>query len=106
MLVFAIIYEIRFLVLLSTLTFNAGFSISTGPVPYVYIAETCCDKGLSFGIFNMWFGTIVVSFISPYLISGLGLKGTFVFFTSIAAAGCFAFYFLIKETKGLSSNEC
>jgi len=104
--VLAIHFKVPPLIFICTLTFVAGFAISTGPVPYVYITETCCAKGLSFGVFNIWLGTIIVSFITPFLINGIELIGTFIFYGSFSIAGCFAFIFLLKETKGLSEIEC
>lgn len=88
------------------MTFKIGFATSTGPVPFVYISETCTEKGTSLAVFNIWLGAIIVSFITPFLISGLGVQGTFIFYMSIAFAGVFAIGFLVKETRGLTDKQC
>jgi hypothetical protein len=106
LLIVALYQTVKWLIVGMTLTYIIGFAISTGPVPYVYIAETCCDKGVTIGVFNIWLGTIIVSFITPFLIRGLDIEGMFIFYSSISVAGSFAFIAMIKETKGLTDNQC
>ena len=84
------------------------YQLGAGPIPYIYIAETCYDTGMSIGTGSMWFWMVFVTLISPYMIASptLGATGTFIFFAIITFGGFMFSMFVLKETKGLCDESC
>jgi hypothetical protein len=76
-----------------------------GPVFWVYISETCSDKGLSIAVITNWAGSFCVSIVVPFMFSAVSAYG-FGIFGLIAVAGFFFFLIFMKETKGLSIDQC
>ena len=57
------------------------FEFSLGPIPWIYMSEIMTDKGLSIAVLINWLTTLMLSIVTPYLISGY----MFIFFGIIAA---------------------
>jgi SP family general alpha glucoside:H+ symporter-like MFS transporter len=89
----------------------ASYSISAGPLGYVYLAEistlTLRAKTISMALFftqcQNFFGTYAV----PYMLNGkgFGIIGTAAFFAGAGAIGWVIVYFTVPETKGRSYVE-
>ena len=102
----ALLYNIKMLVFIASLISVIGFTTSLGAVPFIYVSETCCDKGLSFATINLWSFGILTIFVTPFLIEDLTMAGTFFFFGSFSIVGTLIMIFIVNETKGLTDNEC
>jgi hypothetical protein len=73
---------------------------------WLYNAEICTNKGLTFAATVNWFGTLIIGIITKPLLSDQGL-GNYAFllfgvFNVLASLFCF---FCMKETKGLTAKE-
>jgi hypothetical protein len=80
-----------------------GFSISLGPVSFIYAAEIM--ENLSFLIVVNWLLTILVSFSSEIMIKTYGIGKVFLFY-GLSTLLCLVY--LCKnmlESKGLSRQE-
>ena len=87
------------------MVFVAAFEFSYGPILWLYLAEICTEKGISTGILANWTTGLIVSQITPYLLTWAANYTFFIF-------GCFCFMTLMfvilfmRETKGLAESEC
>lgn len=99
-------YDYKMAVFVSSLVFIAGFATSFGPVSFLYASETCSDKGMSFVTLVHWSMGILTTFITPYLIRDFTMAGTFYFYGGFSLVGSQLITFLVKETKGLTDNQC
>ena len=52
------------------LLFVMFYEFSLGPIPWLYMAETMTDKGLSVGVLLNWLFTLLIALITPYCVSG------------------------------------
>jgi hypothetical protein len=84
------------------------YQLGAGPIPYIYIAETCYDTGMSIGTSSMWFWMVFVTLVSPYMIGGstFGPTGTFIVFSIVTFIGFVFTLVILKETKGLADEDC
>jgi len=91
------------------------FSVSFGPISWVYAAEIMEDKGLSlFSSFN-WFYLLVISICMPFLINAITsdeklvfMKNTgyiFIFFANVTLLSFFYILVSLKETQGKSRQQ-
>jgi len=83
-----------------------AFEISSGPLIYVVLTETCSDTGLSLGIFSLWISMVIMSLLTPFLIVAIGAAGTFIFLAGFAFISCIFWAIFMKETLGLTPAEC
>lgn len=92
----------RFIILL----FIFGFGFSLGPVATIYISEILPEKGITIAVFTNWFFTFLIGMLFPKMVnSDLGTDGSFMIFFCFTTIGFVYFYFNMKETKGLNSDE-
>jgi len=77
------------------------YEFSLGPIPWLYMAETMTDKGLSVGVLVNWLFTLLVALITPYCVSG---EYFIVLGVLCALSGVFCLL-VIKETKNLTEAE-
>ena len=85
--------------------FSASFQNSLGPVFWCYASETCTNKGLSLCVIMNWAGSLVINITLPFMFSAIGAWG-FAIYGLVAVAGFFFFLIFMKETKGLSMDQC
>ena len=73
-----------------------------------YLSDICYDVGVSFGTFSMWLWCMATVFVAPYLIFNekFGVTGTFALFDIGAIMGFLFCMIFLKETHGLSEDEC
>ena len=50
-----------------------GFSLSFGPIAFIYIADILPDSGVSICICALWFFTIIVGKIFPLIVENYGI---------------------------------
>lgn len=97
------------LLLLFILGFIASFACSLGPIPWVIMSEIFPTKtrGLAMSIAGvmLWFGVILITQLTPVLLSEVGGAVTFWIFTLNAVILLVFSYRMIPETKGKTLEE-
>ncbi len=85
-----------------------GYELGAGPIPYIYLNDTCSDTGAGVGIMSMWIWCLVTCIISPFLLlnPAIGINGTFSGLAVCTFIGFVFCLFFLKETKGLTDDEC
>ena len=80
---------------------------TTGPLAWVYAAETTTDSGLGFCLFIMYLSIFSLTLVCPYLMQPniLGTANVFYLFAGISLVGSIFYYFNLKETKNLTDKE-
>ena len=83
-----------------------AYQLGAGPLPYVYITDTCYDAGMSWGTISMWFWMLFVTFVAPFMIMSktFGITGTFLVLCGTSLAGFLFCLFILRETKGLADD--
>lgn len=82
------------------------FGMTIGPIMWLYIAETLCDKALGIASLSQWIGVILISLSTPTMLnSPLQPEGTFWLFSSLCFLGFLFCLCFVKETKGLSDDQ-
>lgn len=94
-------------VLIMILVFMFAYSVTSGPVAWLYATETTIDPGLGVCILTLWGVTFVLTLICPVLMDkdSLGVSNVFFLFGSLSGFGSVYGYFLVKETRGLSDID-
>lgn len=87
--------------------FMVAYQTTSGPVAWVYAAETNIDAALGFSILTLWGTVLVLSLVVPNIMndSSLGPTNTFYLFAAFAVLAVIYVYFFFKETKGLMEKE-
>ena len=88
------------------LLFLIVYQNTSGPVAWLYAAETTIDTGLGVCVLAL-FGTVfIMSIICPILMSNdsIGPSNTFFIFAGLSVLGAIYSAWVIKETKGLSDK--
>jgi hypothetical protein len=85
-----------------------AYQLGAGPLPFVYITDTCYDAGMSFATISHWFWMLFVTLVAPFMIMSktFGTAGTFLCLCGTTLGGFLFSFFVLKETKGLSDDEC
>lgn len=83
-----------------------AYQLGAGPLPFVYITDTCYDAGMSFATISHWFWMLIVTLITPFMIMShtFGTAGTFLCLCGTTLGGFLFSFFILKETKGLSDD--
>ncbi|KAL4940306.1 hypothetical protein BDV06DRAFT_230400 [Aspergillus oleicola] len=85
-----------------------GYSVSWGPVPWVYISEIFPTRlrayGVGMGSATQWLFNFVVTKFTPSAISNIGWR-TFIMFGVFCAAMSLWALLCVKETKGRSLED-
>jgi len=94
-------------VLAMVLIFIFVYQNTSGPVTWVYAAETTTDAGLGIGLFTLWITVFILTLISPMLMgrNSLGASNVFFIYSILSLLGAIYSYFIIKETQGLTDKE-
>jgi len=94
-------------VLAGIFVFVLAFSMTSGPIAWVYAAETSVDVGLGFILMTLYGDVVVLSQICPILFEpqNFGPTGVFFMFSGFALVGLIFVWVYIKETSGLTDKE-
>ena len=80
--------------LVSTAFFILLFELGSGSIFWPYAAEICTDKGTALATVHVWFWTLVVGLLVPYMMQDWMPEGrTFLVFAALSAA---VSYYLIE----------
>ena len=93
---------------LLVLVFIAFFEFSSGPITWLYMSEIMQDKTQSIATVLNWLVNLVISLVTPSLISTIGKENIGYIFMSVGVLtmfGAIFMYFFMIETKGLSPQE-
>lgn len=80
-----------------------GFSLSLGPVTFIYAAELM--ENISFILIVNWVLTIMVSLLSEIMIKAIGIGKVFLFFGVCSLLCLLYFYYNMVESTGMSRQE-
>jgi hypothetical protein len=85
-----------------------AYQLGAGPLPFIYITDTCYDAGMSFATISHWFWMLIVTMIAPFMIMSktFGIAGTFMCLCGTTLFGFLFSFFILKETKGLNDDKC
>lgn len=86
--------------------FVAGFEFSWGPIVWLYLAEVCTDKGISYAILANWTMSLLIGYLTPYFLNFWLMNYTFLFFGGFCFLATLFTIFIMKETKGKTELEC
>ena len=90
------------------LAFLVVYQNSSGPVAWLYAAETTIDSALGICLFTLWGTVFILSLVCPILMdpnSSVGINNVFFIFSGLSVFGSLYCYFFIKESKGLTDKE-
>lgn len=84
------------------------FSISSGPIVWLYCAEILQDKAMTLAISLIWLSNIIISYATPLAIKALEPNHIGIIFFVVGGLTAFATVFIVfrmKETRGLHQHE-
>lgn len=82
------------------------FANTTGPLSWVYCAETCTDIGIGVCLFTLWAVVLIEILTIPILMNThLETSGVFLMFAACNFIGAIFIQIWLKETKGLTDKE-
>ena len=101
------IYNVNIGVIVMMMVFEAAQAWTSGPIAWVYAAETVVDTGLGVVLFTLWFTVLILTFICPILMdpNSVGPTGMFFIFGGFSFLGGIYVIFIMKETKHLTDKE-
>ena len=88
-----------------TFLYLFAFSLSLGPLIWVYQTEILPEKGISLSVICNWLVLTIVIFISPILIQKTGAYTAYFVFCGFLIFSQLYMIKLLKETKGKSFRE-
>ncbi|CAD8069534.1 unnamed protein product [Paramecium primaurelia] len=94
------IFNLVFLVI-----YVISYSLSLGPVFWVYLSEVLPTKGISLVTFINWISCALLAQIFPIIVEQLSLQFNFGIFAAVCLLLEIMFYYFFFETKGLTKNE-
>ena len=95
-------------ILLMIAAFNIVFTLTVGPVAWLYASETTCDStALSICLVTFWSTILILSIACPIIMSPnyLGPIPVFFMFSGFSLIGALYSIIVIKESKGLARND-
>ena len=89
------------------LFFILSYNNSSGPIAWIYAAETTLDAGLSLALFTLYFTVYLLSLVCPIMMSpdNLGPSNVFFMFAGLSVLGSAFVAVFMKETQGLTDKE-
>ena len=82
------------------------YANTTGPLAWVYSAETCSEIGLGVCLLTLWAVVLAEVLAVPTLMNtGVGADGVFFIFGILSAIGAFFVWRFLRETQGLTDKE-
>ncbi|CAD8073318.1 unnamed protein product [Paramecium sonneborni] len=82
-----------------------SYSLSLGPVFWVYLSEVLPTKGISLVVFINWISCATLAQIFPIIVEQLSLQFNFGIFAVVCFFLEVIFYLFVFETKGLTKIE-
>ena len=100
-------YDKDNVVLAMIMCFFLVYMNTSGPVAWLYAAETTIDTALGVCLLTLWGTVFVLSIICPVLMSpdSIGASMVFFIFSGLSVFGAMYSFALIKETKGLAEKD-
>jgi hypothetical protein len=93
-------------VLIGICVFIVIYELTSGPVAWMYAAETCCDMALGICMYTLYFVVFILSLVTePLMNSRIGPAGTFFMFGIFSSIAAVFMYAYIKETKDLTDKQ-
>mmetsp|Transcript_4389 Transcript_4389/g.7429 ORF Transcript_4389/g.7429 Transcript_4389/m.7429 type:complete len:234 (+) Transcript_4389:876-1577(+) len=94
-------------VIFMILAFVFIYQNTSGPVAWLYAAETTIDAALGVCLLTLWGSVFLLSIYCPILLDpdNLGPSIVFLGFSGISVLGTLYSFLIMKETKGLSDKE-
>ena len=93
------------LLVVMMMLFLASYQYTLGTYTWVYLGAVTCEEALSLGTGCIWGGVVIISLVTPSLMDALQTSGTFFLFAGGSAFACVFFFFMLRETKGLTRDE-
>lgn len=82
------------------------YANTTGPIAWVYSAETCTDVGLGVCLLTLWAVVLLEVLTVPTLMNTpIETSGVFFVFAIFGIISAVFVFFFLKETKGLTDQE-
>ena len=76
-----------------------------GNLFWPYCGNLLSEAGLSLASMVIWGCVLLMSICTQMMFDSLGISGTFFFFSGCTFIGLVVFLFLMKETKGVPSED-
>lgn len=97
-------------VLVMLLLFLVIYQNTSGPVAWLYAAETNIDAALGVCLLVLWGTVFILSLVCPILMStpddgGIGPSNVFFMLSIMAVGGALYSYCFLIETRGLTDKE-
>jgi SP family facilitated glucose transporter-like MFS transporter 8 len=97
-------------VLLLLLAFLIIYQNTSGPVAWLYAAETNIDSALGFCLLVLWGSVFILSIVCPILMTtpdqgGIGPSNMFFLLAILSVFGSLYSKFVLIETRGLTDKE-
>lgn len=95
---------VNFLPLICIFLYQLGFGLGLGPIPWFIIPEYFNDdlrsKATTIAVAFNWLFTFITILIWPYMVTGLGMFGSLIFFLCMSAAALIFGAIFIHDEKG------
>ena len=85
--------------------FHLFFPNHNGSTHWVYLPEILTDAQFGFVATFHYCNGVELSLVTEYMIKGWKTQGTFLFYSLFTLSGVFWFYYVVKETKGLTDKQ-
>lgn len=94
-------------VMIMIMVFIFIYQNTSGPVAWIYAAETVVDCALGLCLFTLWGTVFILSLVCPPLMApeSIGAANVFFIFSGLSVFGTLYSYVFIRETKGLSDRQ-
>jgi hypothetical protein len=101
------IYKYNDGVLIFTILFLIIYENTSGPIAWLYAAETVIDVALGVCLLTLWGTVFVLSLVCPVLMSkdSIGTQNVFFIFSGLSVLGTIYSYVFIRETSGLTDRQ-
>ena len=84
--------------------FTCFFQTTMAPCHWVYLPEILTDAQFGFVATFHYCNGVELSLVTEYMIKGWKTEGTFLFYSLFTFSGVFWFYYVVKETMGLTDK--
>lgn len=91
--------------IITTFLYLFAFSLSLGPLIWVYQPEILPDKGISLSVISNWLFLTIVIFILPIMIEKAGAYTAYFIFCGFLMFSQLYMIKMLKETKGKNFKE-
>ena len=94
--------------IICTMCFIGAFEFSSGPITWLYMAEIMQDKAVSIATVLNWVINLIISLITPSLISAIGKENIgyiFICCGGFTVLGTLFMILFMKETRGKTQAE-